>query len=73
MNPTISERILETLRTAEKPLSPKEIAHRLGLRPRRFIGFHWGKWNFAEAEEKGLIVWDAVAQGWKLATQEGET
>jgi len=63
---TISERVLEVLKTADKPLSPKEIAHRLGLRERWPIGFRWGKWSFAKAEKQGLIEWDEEAQGWKL-------
>jgi len=70
MNPkkkTISERVLELLKNAKEPLTPKEIAEKLNLKVRDpFIGaYHWGKWNFREAERKGIIEW-VEGRGWKL-------
>lgn len=55
---TIRERVLEALN--EKPMAPDEIGKKLGLKFRLIRGrklYYWGKWNFMEAEELGLIEW----------------
>jgi len=54
----IRERVLEAL--TEKPMTPDEIGEKLRLKFREFYGkkaYYWGKWNFKEAEELGLIEW----------------
>jgi len=52
---TISDSVLAYLR--EQPGTPDEIAKALHLKPRKWVGYNWGRWSFSKAEDEGLIEW----------------
>ena len=52
---TITERVLAYLK--EQPGTPDEIGEALGLHKRGWAGYNFGRWNFAMAEDEGIIEW----------------
>jgi len=58
MKEIMTKRVLQAIK--EEPSLPKEIAIRLGLKPKSYIHrflpeYNWGKWSFYKAEKEGLI------------------
>ena len=52
---TISDRVLAYLK--EQPGSAVDIGEALNLKKRELLGYNWGRWSFAKAEDDGVIEW----------------
>jgi len=63
---TISERVLAYLK--EQPGSAVDIGEALELTKRELRGYNWGRWDFAKAEDDGIIEWKE--EKWHLTETE---